>query len=366
MALNNLETIIGSRVSFNLSSTREFLIVSGGKKQNNRTYYDEILVHNTISGVSKRYKSPFKMKYFPISMICSAGNKVYMCCMKTHTHGCPNIISLISFDVTNARWENLYSHTENYCVNETLSLDLDLFFYHNESLYAFGLYCGQYNSEEEDNSDEPDTSGMYKFCLKTSKWSIVKQIGESRIFDGMTYGTVFKNQLIVFNTLLGPTKKFREVKIFDFSTNAWSTRATTSKNKQYPPYQRTETYAFSSTCVYMTGGCKSSDPLSNTGIWRMDLESMEWTRMDYFVKTVAFRVITCVVDDTYLYSFSMICNDSPKPTTLELFTLQPPSLYRLCLESVYRSPNMTRYIGSLPMAILDDLKISDDDTPAYA
>ncbi|KII66643.1 hypothetical protein RF11_01909 [Thelohanellus kitauei] len=105
-----------------------------------------------------------------------------------------------------------------------------------------------------------------------------------------------------------------------------------------------ETYAFSSTCAFMSGGNNPGIQICYHDIWRMDLDSLEWIKMDYVIGTLADHVELSVVDDAYLYSFGMISRGSPFINTLERFTVQPPSLYRLCLEAVYRSPNMRSYI----------------------
>ncbi|KII62215.1 hypothetical protein RF11_06586 [Thelohanellus kitauei] len=112
----------------------------------------------------------------------------------------------------------------------------------------------------------------------------------------------------------------------------------------------------------MSGGSIQDLTICYSDIWRIDFETLEWFKLEYLHKSGTYHHIMCVVDDTYLYSIGGRDNNSRRLTTFERFTLLPPSLYRICLESICRSPNRASYLRLLPAAIVDELNLNDNDS----
>ncbi|KII66642.1 hypothetical protein RF11_01908 [Thelohanellus kitauei] len=175
MMLDNLQSMLGGRVFYHLASLSEFLIIFGGYDNFSYTYYNDLLSLNTISGVLKRYQPPVEMSHIlNFSKICIVGNKVYMCCQEESDEYVQKNHLIHSFDVVNARWETFYPNKEHNARNESPLLFVNLFFYHNESLYILGTDRKIYISEHEENLEEKNRNVIYKLCLKTFKWSLVK------------------------------------------------------------------------------------------------------------------------------------------------------------------------------------------------
>ncbi|KII61569.1 Actin-fragmin kinase [Thelohanellus kitauei] len=212
-------------------------------------------------------------------------------------------------------------------------MNVNIFFYHNQSLYVVGRILDDDNSEDSNYSGEENSYVMYKFCLKYSKWSKVQESGVKPTFYDHAYGTIFENQLYIFYPESTETNKFREVFVFDFSTNVWNTKATKSKNQDYPDERTRESYAFSRYCAYMSGG--STDHMGSfySDVWRIDLETLEWEKIDYFHETGVYDQLMSVVNDSYVYIVGGYDKNSHYLNTFERFAIRPPSLYRLCLES---------------------------------
>ncbi|KII67086.1 hypothetical protein RF11_00992 [Thelohanellus kitauei] len=141
--------------------------------------------------------------------------------------------------------------------------------------------------------------------------------------------------------------------IFDFSISTWTTRTTNSKTDQYPEDRIEEAFAFSNRHGYLSGG-KISDTLYSD-IWRIDLETLEWVKLDYSTQTGLDINCTCIVDDCYLFRIGGYESDSDELKVFERLTIQPPGLYRLCLESISRSQNLEINGISLPTSIMDEL-----------
>ncbi|KII75002.1 hypothetical protein RF11_04651 [Thelohanellus kitauei] len=179
------------------------------------------------------------------------------------------------------------------------------------------------------------------------------------------FGTMYKNQIFCFEPPLVRKKRFRDVFIFDFHTNTWTSRDTNSKNQQYPDDRQYVSLAFSGNVGFMSGGIRPFNTYwTSCDIWRIDLENLEWLKLEYYLKTSVYDHRMCVVDDNYLYSFGGY-HDEGSNDTLECFTVQPPRLYRLCLESFSHLPNLRKYNMSLPPAIVDELNFNNKNSSFY-
>ncbi|KII72817.1 Kelch domain-containing protein 10 [Thelohanellus kitauei] len=149
------------------------------------------------------------------------------------------------------------------------------------------------------------------------------------------------------------------MRIYDFSTNTWTSRITNAKNQHYPDDRIFEAFAFSENLGFMSGGM---EPYINTyysDIWMIDLLTLEWFKLQYSLTRGVFYHRISIVDDCYLYSFGGYSDDG-SIDTLESFMVQPPKLYRLCRESIIQSPNLSNNAKSLPVSIMDELKFNDN------
>ncbi|KII62216.1 Tip elongation aberrant protein 1 [Thelohanellus kitauei] len=168
-----------------MTSLREFLIIYGGYENSICAECNELWAYNTISDVWKRYKTPIEIKDTPLSSsICSAGNIVYVFggnSIDDDDYRQTN--SVVSFDLNNNRWEILYPHTDDNDENTPPPMCSNLLFYHNGSLYVYGGYHGSCILNK-----------MYKFCLKTSTWSLLSQKGDKPNFDCQLFGTAYDNK----------------------------------------------------------------------------------------------------------------------------------------------------------------------------
>ncbi|KII72819.1 hypothetical protein RF11_14912 [Thelohanellus kitauei] len=345
MNLVNEQTVPGTRVYHCIVSIKEFIIICGRYQDMNGATYDDLSIYNTISGVWKQLRRQIEQEdIWRDPKICALGNKVFICSVENHYGGVPEISSIVSLDVSYTTWVNLYTNNEEHDDNKPPPMYVSLFFSHNGSLYIMGYSA---------NSYEIDI--IYMFCLEKSIWSFVQQIGETPKFYGQMYGTVFKN-------LYKPTTRYKEVKIFDLLTNSWTIRETSSKNKLYPHGRANESYAFSSNCAYMSGGSTQDLTTYYCDIWRIDFETLKWVKLDYFHKSGIYQHIMSVVNDSYLYNVGGWVQNRRFSTTMERFVIRPSSLYHICLESICRSPNMTKYLKSLPMTIVDELNINNNDS----
>ncbi|KII74857.1 Kelch domain-containing protein 10 [Thelohanellus kitauei] len=360
MDQGNRQLIHGNRFVRCMAAVREFLIICGGYLTGSTSDCNDLLSYNTINGRWKLHELPLQIKdAFKYCKICVGGNKVYICGTKYKTGDTPFVGPdfLVSLDVTKPDCEILYLRTEDEDENSSPRVLIILFFYHNESLYIMGY------GEGGDSLDM-----IYKFCIRTSTWSFVQTTCETPININHPYCHVYKDQyyflkysVYIFDATSFAQKKFRELKVFDISQNVWTTKETRSRNQQYPCGRCNESYAFSSNCVYMSGGGGVRAYTCYSDIWRLDLESMEWFKLDYTLQTGIECHSMTIVDDEYLYSVGGKDVNLCHLHTMERFTLKPPSLYRLCLETVCRSPNMTSYVKSLPASITDELNLNEND-----
>ncbi|KII72561.1 hypothetical protein RF11_13258 [Thelohanellus kitauei] len=325
MNQRNGEKMPANRLNHCMTSVKEFLIIYGGCESNTRTICNDLLSYNTIGGIWKRHQPPIEIKDTSLSSsICSVGYLVYIFggdCFDDYTYRQTN--SIVSFDIITSTWDIVYSHADDYGPYSPPPMSENYLFYHDGSLYVFGGYHrGSYL----------DT--IYKFCLKSSVWSLLPQHG-----------------------------RFKEVFIFDLCTNTWISRETSSKNQQYPDDRQYVSWAFSGNVGFMSGGIRPFNTYWTSGdIWRIDLESLEWLKLEHVGHVYDHRM--SVVEDNYLYSFGGY-HDEGSSDAFECFTVQPPRLYRLCLECIRNSADLKKYTICLPAAIVDEFNFNDNDSSLY-
>ncbi|KII63357.1 Kelch domain-containing protein 10 [Thelohanellus kitauei] len=319
-----------------MTSVREYLIMYGGFTEWCNEEHYGLWIYNTVSGVWRRYQTPIVSANASFeSSICTDGNLVYIfggvCCRNNYLP----TNSLISFNIVNDAWKTLSPHIDDYDENTPPPMCDNLLFYHNEFLYVLGGI-----------NDDEQLDTMYKFCLRTSTWSFVEQNGTKPSFDGKILGTVFENQFYHFGGMSN---------VFDFSTNTWTSRATKSKTGKFPDERSEESFTFSDNIGYLSGGENLKTRTIYSDVWKFDLATLEWLKLDCSLQTSLYSHCTSVVEDYYLYVFGGLGIESDRLKTFERFIIRPPALYRSCLESICGSPNFESYTTSLPAEILDEI-----------
>ncbi|KII68978.1 Kelch domain-containing protein 10 [Thelohanellus kitauei] len=336
-----------SRTNHCMTSCREFLITFGGYSDWCKEGYDGFCIYNTLSEVWRQYDKPLPSASSSFdSSICAVGNLVYIfggACCGSH---CRPTNTLISFHLIDNTWKTIFPDTARHGENTPPLMCGNFLFHHNESLYVIG---GMAEHQYLDT--------IYKFCLKTSTWSLVQQNGPKPLFKGRIFGTVFKNQFYCLSgTSITKPHEFREIWSFDFSTNAWTKKTTKSKTQKFPGCRIEESLAFSSNCCYLSGGRNRSLKIIYSDIWKLDLETLEWYELDYSLRTGLYLHCTSVVDDCYLFIFGGYGSRSNNHNTFERFIVRPPTLYRLGRESIIRSPNFERHMEYLPPFFVDEFR----------
>ncbi|KII62214.1 hypothetical protein RF11_06585 [Thelohanellus kitauei] len=184
MNLGTEQTMPGSRVYNCMVNVHEFLIICERYLSLSGAAYNDVSSYNTVSGVWKLHRRQMEQEeVYSYTKICAHGNNVYICSIDNHYGEVPQINSIVSFNVINDKWETVYSPSEERDDNEPGPMYVSLFIYHNGSLYIMGY-----------SANSQDLDATYIFCLNTSKWSVMQQIGETPKFYGEMYGTVFRNQ----------------------------------------------------------------------------------------------------------------------------------------------------------------------------
>ncbi|KII67251.1 Nitrile-specifier protein 5 [Thelohanellus kitauei] len=332
-----------ARGSHAMTSVHNFLIVYGGLDMHSGIVYNELCIYNTINDTWDLNLAPSHTDYRVVSSaICAVGNLIYIF-GGAHPIVSQETNSLISFDLSSGSWKTLSSHTNEYDTNAPLPMYDSCIFYHNESLYILGGF-----------SNDTFLNTMFKFCLKTSKWTLVPQNGHKLRSKKRIFVTIFKNKLYCFGGYLeNETDRLKHVNIFDFSKNVWITRETHSKNEEFPLHRNYQSFVFSSTFGYLSGGEDQQEYYH--GIWKIDLESLEWFKLDYSLRCGRYKHNMAVIEDSILYVFGGKCAHRICRDKLERCTVQPPKLYRLCLETIGRSPNQRSISKPLPQSIVDEL-----------
>ncbi|KII65476.1 Kelch domain-containing protein 10 [Thelohanellus kitauei] len=334
-----------------MASVRELIIIYGDFHDFSGRVYDELWSYNTLSQIWRQYRPPIEAQNALIDpSICVVGNSVYIFGGSSLHDSIITTNSLISFDVSSAKWQILSPSTEYPHQTIPPTMYESLIFYHNEYLYLLGVFR---------SSLERDT--MYKFSLKTSSWSLVTQNGKQPFLKHRIFGTVFKNQFYMFGCS-SETNRFKTVYIFDFSTNTWTLRETSLKSQQYPDDRTEESFAFSRGFGYLNGGKVQETSKNFSDIWKIDLVSLEWVKLDHALKAGTSDHCTSVLNDSYLYRFGGKSQDSDCHNTLEKITIRPPTLFQLCLESIKRSPKLRTYANYLPPVILNDVNFDKNDS----
>ncbi|KII63875.1 Kelch domain-containing protein 10 [Thelohanellus kitauei] len=338
------------RSDHSMTSTNKFLIVYGGCYNTCETVFNEMCIYNTITDMWRLYPGPFESeKRFASSAICAVRNSVYIF-GGSNPHSYNDETNLLFvFDISSATWKTLSAHTNEYDQNSPPPMYDNCILYHNESLYILGGFAGNEFSNK-----------MFKFHLKTSLWTLVPQNGPKPRSKTRLFATVFQNKFYCFGGYLeNPTDKFEHVNIFDFSTHTWTTKQTHPNNGEFPSDRNHQSFVFSSEYGYLSGG----DRLCGfyNGIWRINLESLEWLKLDYSLKSGMVFHKMAIVDDSMLYVFGGWYEDSICSDKLERFALKPQPLYQLCLESIRRLPNVRSIAALLPKSIADELNANTTD-----
>ncbi|KII65617.1 hypothetical protein RF11_10055 [Thelohanellus kitauei] len=107
----------------------------------------------------------------------------------------------------------------------------------------------------------------------------------------------------------------------------------------------------------MSGGRNFDTDTDLLDIWRIDLETLEWVKLDKSLPRTIYSHRMSVVEDCFLYNVGAYEISSRYFDVMERFILKVPSLFRICLESVCRLPNITNYINLLPPYIVDHLNL---------
>ncbi|KII74879.1 Nitrile-specifier protein 5 [Thelohanellus kitauei] len=174
-----------NRVHHCMTSVREFVIIYGGYENFNGVECNDLWTYNTITGIWKRHQLEREIKDTCLSSsICSVGNLVYIFggdCIDGENYRQTN--SIISFDITNATWDVVSPHIDNYHQNMPPPLCGNLLLHHNGWLYVIGGF-----------NDSLNINTIYKFCLKSSTWSLMPQNGVKPTFNRQIFGTVYKNR----------------------------------------------------------------------------------------------------------------------------------------------------------------------------
>ncbi|KII66113.1 Kelch domain-containing protein 10 [Thelohanellus kitauei] len=341
-----------NRVGHCMTSVGEMLIIYGGRPCLSTTLFNELWIYSTVSDSWRRYPTPIENQNTVVSSsICAYGNFVYIFGGAHLSHDVQSTNSLLSFDIGNATWKIVSPHIADHDQNTPPPMYVSLISYYNGSIYVLGGV-----------QDLVNTDSIYKFCLKSSTWSLVPQNGLNPILRYPIFGTVYRHQFYIFGDCLAAgINRFRDVKVYDFSMNTWTVKATFSKTEQFPSDNRVHaSMAFSKHFGYLSGGMISGR--YNSDVWRIDLGTLEWFKLDYSLETGLGIHCMSVIYDSYLYIFGGDSNNSDPVITLERFTVRIPTLFRKCWESINRSPSLRRLAATLPTSIINELDLCNHDS----
>ncbi|KII61153.1 Kelch domain-containing protein 10 [Thelohanellus kitauei] len=318
----NVQAELRNRRGHCMTSFNEFLIIYGGRCISSRTLYNELWTYNTITETWKKYFAPIEAEDTCVSSsMCAVENSVYIFGGRGFSVFEPATNLLLSFDVINKTWRTLSPWIDDYDPDFPHPLYGSGLFYHSGSLYVLGGV-----------DNYMVVFKMYRFCLKTFTWSLVLQNEPKPSLDYRIFGTVFKDELYIFG---GPplleTNKFASFNIFNFSSNTWSTRATNVKDKWDPKIRIHDSYTFSDHFGYLSRGTDITG--YNSDIWRIDLDTLLWCKLDYTFPAGLFFHSMAIVSGCYLYSYGSVGDGIVHSNMLRRITLQPPTLYHLCLGS---------------------------------
>ncbi|KII72046.1 Kelch domain-containing protein 10 [Thelohanellus kitauei] len=335
------------RIGLCVTSIRQYLIIYGGRiGYLNTETCNELWIYNTINGTCRRYPVPDEIsRKNTNSSICTVENKVYLFGSLLRPLPDGTTYSLVSFDTSNFSWQDLSRFTNDDQQYSPPRMLESLLFYHDDSLYILGRI-------EHVRGDF--IVSMCKLSLLTNIWSPVEQNGPTPIYIHEFNGTVFNNKLYTFGFTQGDgPEQYRFINIFDFYNNTWTSRETKSKTQMYPEPRFLESFAYSRSYIFISGGNGLGTYFSD--IWRIDLENLEWIKLEITHERSVSMHGMAIIDDCYLYSFGGMRVEDYTPNTFERFILRPPTLYRLCLEYISRSPDLRSLTDFLPASIVDEL-----------
>ncbi|KII68508.1 Kelch domain-containing protein 10 [Thelohanellus kitauei] len=302
-----------NRTRHRMTSVGEFLIIYGGFDELSSIVFRELWSFSTASGIWKQYQPPNETENgFFSSTICAEGNIVYIFGGSYESFGHELRNSLISFDISDATWKTLSPHSDEHYPNAPPPMIESCIFYHAKSLYILGgLHSKNY------------VDSMFKFCLKTSTWSLVEQNGQKPLINFRISGTVFNNKFYTFCfSLIARPGRYKTIYIFNLSTNTWTSRETSPNTQLYPDDRTRESYAFSSKFIYISGGEFCGGYLSD--IWRIDLETLEWFQLAETFNTGVYLHCTSIVSESNLYRFGGVRHGSNSLNKFERIRVWPP------------------------------------------
>ncbi|KII73757.1 hypothetical protein RF11_10850 [Thelohanellus kitauei] len=184
MNVENVRSGPIGRYDYSIASVNNHLIIYGGYSFFSKTRYNELWMYNTIDDTWIRYEAPLDTSDRSISSaICAVGNFVYIFVGKKQILPSQETNSLLMFNINSATWQTLSVHTNGYDTNGPPPMYDIHIFYHNDSLYIIGGFI--YG---------PSKGKMFKFSLKTSKWTLVPQNGPKLSATKQISTTVFKNK----------------------------------------------------------------------------------------------------------------------------------------------------------------------------
>ncbi|KII63878.1 Nitrile-specifier protein 5 [Thelohanellus kitauei] len=167
-----------------MTSVNKSLIIYGGFDIFLHTVHNELWMYNTITDMWKLYPGPFETENtFVYSAICAVGNLVYIFGGTNPNISRDETNFLILFDISSATWKTLSPPTNEYDQNSPPPMYNSFIFYRHESLYILGGF-----------TDYQFVDTIYKFCLKTSRWTLVPKNGPKLISTKRIFATVFQNK----------------------------------------------------------------------------------------------------------------------------------------------------------------------------
>ncbi|KAF1741091.1 hypothetical protein MXB_3211 [Myxobolus squamalis] len=180
---------------------------------------------------------------------------------------------------------------------------------------------------------------IYKFCLSDKKWLKMESTGCTPPENYRTQGYVLDHEIICFGGSVEiDLGRFHSVHVFDLKSNRWSKRNTASACKDFPVPRVYESFAFSKTHGYMSGG-KTQFAQVLTDIWSIDFKTLTWQKLNYNLKEGLFFHTSVVYNDTVLYVFGGTRARNHRVNWLEKFNIDVPSLLNISLPYVFNPHN---------------------------
>ncbi|KAF0987038.1 hypothetical protein HZS_7238 [Henneguya salminicola] len=253
--------------------------------------------------------------------------------------------TLSMFDFTTKRWEVLSAKNNEPSINQPQPLYGSLMFYYGESVYIYG---GSYALDF--------SNSMHKFCLSTRKWSLVRHQGNIPLPSYRVAGTIVGHRLLIFGgSSVQLSERFRNYWAFDLITKIWS-KHSTSPVKFYPISRIFESFTFTSTHGYMSGGESESKECLND-IWSIDLSTFTWRQLNYILDHGVKFHSSVVYDNTTLYVFGGSSENGKRNCNLQKFHIYGPSLLTHCLTLVCSDKRQyEELIEEIPLSIYNKIQ----------